>query len=142
MRETHTFGHMEPGIVYTQRRAAYLVVVSDEGKVAMVRGRQSYFLPGGGAELGETPEETITREVLEELARSVRLLRKLGEAIQYFYAPADDRHYRMHASFFAGQFTDELCPEAEHELEWLPMTELGRACFHACHAWAVRQALK
>jgi 8-oxo-dGTP diphosphatase len=137
---TPTFGHPEPGIDYTERRAAYVVVIKDSRQVAMVRGRQNYFLPGGGCEPGEAPSETIIREVREELARDVTLIYKIGEAIQYFYAPSNDRHYRMHALFFAGEFTDETGGEAEHELEWLPLAEVERACFHACHAWAIRQA--
>jgi 8-oxo-dGTP pyrophosphatase MutT (NUDIX family) len=144
MAETSTFGSVEPGIDYTERRASYVVVVNTDGQVAMVRGRQNYFLPGGGSEPGEAPEDTIRREVREELARGVRLAGKVCEAIQYFDAPSDDRHYRMHAVFFAGEFTDEPCDggegEAEHSLEWLPLINAERNCFHASHAWAIRQA--
>ena len=39
---------------------------------------------------GETPEETLVREVREELARSVRLVTKIGEAAQVFYALDED----------------------------------------------------
>ena len=141
MTETPTFGSVEPVIEYAERRAAYVVVFSAD-RVALVRGKQNYFLPGGGCELSEAPEETITREVREELARGIRLTRKLGDAVQYFYAPSDNMHYRMHAVFFAGEFTDELFDtDAEHEPEWLPVSDVERACFHPCHAWAVRQAL-
>ena len=94
---------------------------------------------------GEAAEDTVAREVREELARGVRLDRKLGEVTQYFYAASDDRHYKMHAVFFAGEFADEMsgagCVSAEHELYWLPITEVEEACFHACHAWAVRQVV-
>ncbi|HYH86252.1 MAG TPA: hypothetical protein VEX60_12425 [Pyrinomonadaceae bacterium] len=72
----------------------------------------------------------------------MRLTRKVGEAVQYFYSAADKRHYRMHATFFAGEFADEARVGAcEHELHWLPATEAERSCFHACHAWAVRSEL-
>jgi 8-oxo-dGTP pyrophosphatase MutT (NUDIX family) len=134
------FGSPEPNAHYTDRRAAYIVIVTD-GKVATVKSQQKYFLPGDGSLPGEAPEETVAREVREELARRVGQLRGLGEAIQYFYSPADDRHYKMRASFFAGQFTDEPCEgPGEHGLHWLPLTEAEQAWFHACHAWAVRQA--
>ncbi len=140
MAETLIFGSPEPDVQYTERRAAYVVIINDEGEVAMVRGRQKHFLPGGGSLSGEAPEDTAIREVHEELARSVRLIRKLGEAIQCFYSTADDRHYKMLAVFFAGEFTNEPCDgTGEHELYWLPIKEAELACFHACHAWAVRQ---
>ncbi len=140
MDETLIFGSPEPNVQYIERRAAYVVIINDDGEVAMVRGRQKHFLPGGGSLPGETPEDNAIREGHEELARNVRLIRKLGEAIQYFYSAADDRHYKMPAAFFAGEFTDEPCDgTGEHELYWLPITEAEQACFHACHAWAVRQ---
>jgi ADP-ribose pyrophosphatase YjhB (NUDIX family) len=140
MAEALIFGAPEPSVAYTERRAAY-VVIKHSDLVALVKGRDKHFLPGGGSLLGEGPEETIAHEVAEELARGTRLLRKLGEATQYFYAAADDRHYRMQATFFSGEFTAQLTGRTgEHELLWLPIAEIEQVCFHACHAWAVRLA--
>ena len=140
MAAQHHFGRRESHVRYTLRRAAYVVVRAGD-RVAMVKSGTKHFLPGGGSGPCETPEETVVREVSEELARGVRLLCKIGEAVQYFYADADDRHYRMLAHFFTGEFTDEPSAGApEHELVWLPVRQAEHACFHACHAWAVRQA--
>lgn len=142
MTQALIFGSPEPDVQYTERRAAYVVIINDN-RVAMVAFRQKYFLPGGGSLPDEAPEATAMREVSEELARSLRLVRKFGEAIQYFYADADDCHYKMQATFFAGEFTDEPCGGAgEHELHWLPLSQAEQACFHACHAWAVRALSK
>src|SRR2546423_1020358 len=104
----------------------------------MVGSKQKHFLPGGGSMPGEAPEETGVREVHEELARGVRLLRSLGEATQYFYSADDDRHYEMLATFFAGDFTDDVYGgSGEHQLDWLSIRETDRQCFHE---WAVHQA--
>jgi 8-oxo-dGTP pyrophosphatase MutT (NUDIX family) len=139
MLEVPIFGTPELNVQYTERRAAYLVVIND-GLVAMVRSRQTHFLPGGGSNPGESMEETVMREVQEELAQGVRLLRRIGEAIQYFYSAADDRHYKMLATFFAGEFTGDAGESpGEHELEWIPLAMIEQACFHECHAWAARQ---
>lgn len=141
MAKALIFGSPESNVQYAERRAAYVVIVTDDGKVAMVKGREKHFLPGGGSLPGEAPEETALREVEEELARSVRLIRTLCDAIQYFYSAADDRHYKMLATFFAGEFTGEPRGSGgEHELHWLPISEAEQACFHPCHAWAVSQA--
>jgi 8-oxo-dGTP diphosphatase len=135
------FGHAEPQVQYTERRAAYVVIIIDDGRVALVKGQQKYFLPGGGSLPDETAEATIAREVAEELARGVRLTRKLGDALQYFYAATDGRHYKMQATFFAGELTDEAgSATGEHELHWLPLSDAEQACFHACHAWAISTA--
>ena len=133
------FGSAEPNVQYSERRAAYVVITRD-GKVALVKSGQKHFLPGGGSLPGETPEATVVREVHEELSRPMRLLHRLGEATQYFYSADDDRHYKMLAVFFAGEFTDKAYIGAgEHQMDWLPVTEVAQACFHECHAWAVHQ---
>jgi 8-oxo-dGTP pyrophosphatase MutT (NUDIX family) len=133
------FGSRAPGVKYTERRAAYVVIFGDAATlstVATVESHQKHLLPGGGSLAGEAPEDTIVREVREELARGVRLTRRLGEVVQYFYSDADERHYKMPATFFAGEFTGDA---GEHELRWLSIDDVARACFHECHAWAVAQ---
>jgi 8-oxo-dGTP pyrophosphatase MutT (NUDIX family) len=140
MTQPAIFGAPERNVQYCERRAAYLVVIRD-AKVAMVGSGQKYFLPGGGSMPDENPQETVVREVREELALGVRLLRSLGEATQYFYSVDDDRHYQMQAVFFAGEFTDAVDGgTGEHQLDWLSVREMDRSCFHECHAWAVRLA--
>ncbi len=86
-----TFGARLEGVAYTERPAAYAVVAGENSTVAAVRGTAGMIgLPGGGSLPGETPEQTLVREVREELARSVRLVRRIGEATQFFYAADDD----------------------------------------------------
>ena len=141
MADALVFGSPKPNVEYKERRAAYVVIIVDD-HVATVKFRRQHFLPGGGSLSDESPEETIVREVSEELARRVRLTRSIGEAIQYFYADADDQHYKMRAAFFAGEFASEPCDgTGEHELSWLPVTKVEQFCFHSCHAWAVQEAL-
>jgi 8-oxo-dGTP diphosphatase len=140
MTDALIFGSPEPNVQYTERRAAYVVITAADGRVAVVKSGQKFFLPGGGSLPDEIPEDTAVREVQEELARRLRLIRRIGEATQYFYADADDRYYRMRAVFFRGEFTDESCGgTGEHELYWLPVLEVEHNCFHACHAWAIRR---
>ena len=133
------FGARLDGVTYTERPAACAVIHGDNSTVGAVRGTAGMIgLPGGGSLPGETPEETLVREVREELARSVRLVRKIGEATQFFYAADDDCHYKMLGVFFLAEFPDEPNGQGEHELFWLPLAEAG-ALFHESHAWAARQ---
>lgn len=140
MNEEFIFGSQTPNVSYTERQAAY-VVITNNGKFAAVKPQEKYFLPGGGSLLGETSEGTVVREVSEGLARNVRLVRKIGEVVQYFYSAADDRYYKMRATFFAGEFTDELRGngKGENELCWLSKAEAEQAFFHECHAWVTHQ---
>jgi 8-oxo-dGTP diphosphatase len=135
--DTVVFGSPTPGLSYTERPAAYVVVMNSVGMVAVVHGKRGYFLPGGGSLPNEAPEETVLREVREELARGIRILRRLGEAVQYFSAEA--QHFKMHAVFFAAEFTDEPSGCGEHELHWLQMAQAEGEFFHESHVWAIRQ---
>jgi len=75
-----TFGKQLEELAYTERPAAYAVVAGENGSVAAVRGAAGMIgLPGGGSLPGKTPEETLAREVCEELARGIRLASKIGE---------------------------------------------------------------
>jgi 8-oxo-dGTP diphosphatase len=142
MAEIVTFGACQPGVTYAARPAAYAVVAGVNCTVAAVKGRSGkFFLPGGGCLPGETAEETVRREVREELARSVRLIGTIGAATQYFYAAGEDCHYRMLAVFFLAEFTDDPAEKGEHELFWLSTAEAEEAFFHESHGWAVRRSL-
>jgi 8-oxo-dGTP pyrophosphatase MutT (NUDIX family) len=142
MSETATFGHRLEGVSYVDRPAAYVVVAGANDTVAVVKGKGGMIgLPGGGSLPGETAEETVRREVREELARGVRLIRTIGSAVQFFYSADDDCHYRMSAVFFLAGFPDDPTGRGEHDLFWLPLAEAEKALFHQCHAWAVRQGL-
>jgi 8-oxo-dGTP diphosphatase len=79
------FGEPPAGVSCVERPAAYVCVFDAEGQVAVVLSDGRCFLPGGGSLPDETPEQTIRREVREELAREIRLLQPLGTAIQYFH---------------------------------------------------------
>lgn len=130
-----TFGTFDPNVAYTERIAAYVVIRSPDGSIASVKGRTAYFLPGGGRECDETPEETVHREVREELGRTIRLTDLIGEAIQYFFASSDNCHYKMHAMFFTAEFTDYE-GIGEDTLFWLSLPLQASTFFHDSHAWA------
>lgn len=61
------------------------------GKRLNAHGAGSYALPGGHLEFGETPEQCVTREVLEETGLKVSYVRFLTATNDYM--PADGKHY-------------------------------------------------
>ena len=117
------------------RRAAY-VVVRLGGSVAFVKHRSMYFLPGGESAAGESPSETVVREVGEELSCEISVDREIGTAVQYFYSSDDKVHYRMEATFFTGNFKTE----PRGQICWLSDDDLKDRLFHECHGWAVDRA--
>jgi 8-oxo-dGTP diphosphatase len=72
---------------------AAAVIVNDEGGVLLVKqtyGRLNWELPGGAAEVGESPDETALREVREEAGLVVAALHLTG---YYHDAEADFLHF-------------------------------------------------
>jgi len=137
--DTVTFGVPVAGVTYEQRRAAYAVIRNSVGAVAAVHVPAGYWLPGGGMLPGETPEETVVREVREELGCPLHLVCKIGEAVQYFFAAAEGRYYAMQAVFFRAELVEGPRGSAEYKLCWLNVSPPGPWFFHACHDRAVRQ---
>lgn len=86
--------------------------------------------------VGETPEQTIAREVLEELGRQVKLHHELGQAIQFFYAGDEECWYKMAACFFAAELQGEADGHGEYEIQWVDPILKRSDFFHECHVWA------
>ena len=138
------FGKPPPGVVYRDRMAAYAVITNPDGAVAVVsvnfRGREAFWLPGGGMLDGESPKHTVAREVWEELGREVKLYRTIGQAIQFFYAADDDCWYKMMAYFFVAELQRAPAGYSEFELQWVNPTLHKSDFFHECHVWAALDA--
>ncbi len=136
--EIPEFGTVNPDIEVVPRLAAYALVRDSGGRFLVVRAAPGLFLPGGGAETGESVESTVVREVLEEAAIEIVIDRHVGRAIQHFVA--EQAQYRMTADFFTASVTSESPEPGEHPVLWLHAGELSGQLYHECHEWAVRRA--
>jgi 8-oxo-dGTP diphosphatase len=70
------------------------VILDIDGGVLLVKqtyGRLSWELPGGGAEAGESPDDTVLRGVQEETGLAVAVLHLTG--YYYYDAAADFLHF-------------------------------------------------
>jgi 8-oxo-dGTP pyrophosphatase MutT (NUDIX family) len=79
------------------------VVIVENGRVALIErvrdGRTYFVFPGGGVEVGETPENAAVREAEEELGVYV----KLGDLINVAYGDGREQRYYL-ASISGGTF--------------------------------------
>ena len=141
MTDEHVFGRPPAGAAVVMRPAAYAIVRDATGRVAVVEEDSGLFLPGGGREPGETPEDNVLREVREEVGCGLRILRRLGEAVQYCRAHDRGGWYETRAVFFAGAFVGEP-GTGGCALSWLAPDVARARLHHSSHAWAVTLPLE
>jgi 8-oxo-dGTP pyrophosphatase MutT (NUDIX family) len=99
----------------------------ENGRVlcARSRGRDTFFLPGGKREPGESDEQALAREIREEL--SVTL--DVGQRLHVFEAQAHGQPegVLVRMTCYTGDYTGELRPAAEiEEIAWLAYEDRDR----------------
>src|SRR5262249_31540493 len=129
-----------------QRPSACAIIANDVGQVALVRTARGVFLPGGGIEAGETAEEAVLREVMEECRLDIRLdirrLSRLPGAVQLVYSPTQLTYFEKASAFCAAvaERQGEGPPETGHELLRVGPGEAATLVSHESHRWALRRS--
>ena len=91
----------------------------DKGKILGTRsyGKAKYYIPGGKRDPGETDEETLTREIMEELSVSV-----IPDTIEYigtFSAQADGKKEGIEVKMTCYKAKYEGALQASNEIQEL-----------------------
>lgn len=75
---TFNDNNFEP-IDYLDRPTVKAIILNEQNEVLLFSGG----LPGGGVEDGETSQEALARELMEEIGATVSITKKLGNVIAY-----------------------------------------------------------
>lgn len=108
------------------RKAGGVVIKDRRFLITRSAGKDIFVAPGGKLEPGETAEQALVREMMEELQVEVNsdTLEELGT----FYAQAagnEDKKLEMKV-FMIHDFTGELAPSSEvEEMKWIDTTSTG-----------------
>jgi 8-oxo-dGTP diphosphatase len=134
------FGERVLGCPYVVRPSAYALVRNSEMLIAVVRTSSGHFLPGGGLERGEDPEQAMVRETFEECGLVVSVVGVVGRAVEIVYSAAERTCFEKHCTFGEARL-QEATPRGEvgHELMWLTAPEAASRLSPGSHRWAVRQ---
>jgi 8-oxo-dGTP diphosphatase len=134
------FGERIPGQDYRPRPGAYAVIIDEHGRLALFHKKDRYFLPGGGIEPGETPEDGLSREVREEIGWTVAIIRRIGEATQYVVTKKE-AHFAIQGTYFEARLLQQIGQpeEPDGELVWLPQQEAIARLPRQSDAWAIAQ---
>ena len=110
------------------------IVLIEDGKVALIerhRAGLDYFVfPGGGVDVGESPEQAAVREAMEELGVEVRIKQKVAvihfdQSTQVYFLV--DRISGEFGSGTGEEFTDADPDHPEEGIYipiWMPIDEL------------------
>jgi 8-oxo-dGTP diphosphatase len=135
-----TFGARVAGEVYVVRPSAYAVIPNEKGDVATVLTPLGPFLPGGGIEAGETPEEAVVREAREECGLLVRTDGEIARAIQFSYSKTERCYFEKRIVFLRAIVEGTTAAlEEDHELVWLPPATAAARMWHESHGWVLRR---
>jgi 8-oxo-dGTP diphosphatase len=132
------FGERLQGETYVVRPSAYAIIENEEGEVATVLTPLGPFLPGGGIEAGETPEEAVVREAREEAGLLVRPSGEVARAIQFSYSKTERCYFEKRIVFLRAILEGTTAAlEDDHELVWLTPETAAERMWHESHAWVL-----
>jgi 8-oxo-dGTP diphosphatase len=140
MNSKPVFGKIEENIKYKLRKAVYAIILNNEmDEVFSVKTKNNhYFLPGGGIEKDESPEDALFRELIEETGYAIKVQSKIGEAVRFFHS-LNNAPIQNDAAFYFAQLEEKIkVPIAhDHSTEWVRIEEIDRYFVHEHHIWAV-----
>ena len=125
---------------YSDREGAYFIVIK-ENRIGVIKTPKGYFLLGGGIDEGESHEQALKRECLEEAGYTVNIKQKLCSAETYTKHPKIG-YFHPIQTYYIGELIEKVqVPiESDHEFMWVEYEQLKGKMFAEMQNWAIEQA--
>jgi len=138
------FGSPRPGRDHKPRPGAYAVVFDRDGRLLVVEEDGRLYLPGGGLDPGETPEQALAREFVEETGYTIAIRGELGRANEYVADETPNTAFNKHCFFFTVTLTGGTAVPAiaSNKPSWMDLAEALKKLNNEAHRWAVGQAIE
>jgi 8-oxo-dGTP pyrophosphatase MutT (NUDIX family) len=136
------FGVRTQDVEYVLRPGGYVIVHNDKDEIAVARVNGCCFLPGGGQNDGESPEDAAVRETFEECGLRIGNLLRIGIADELVHARQEHSHFRKRCTFMTAELNGAIGHgEGDHELIWLPMAAALGMLTQESQRWAVGEVI-
>ena len=136
-----TFGEKRENVTYQPRYGVYAVIPNPEKKqIVLVQAPNgAWFLPGGEIEAGEDHQETLKRELIEELGFTAEIGTYYGQADEYFYSRHRDTYYYNPAYLYEAISFQEVQKPLEdfNHIAWFPIDEAIEKLKRGSHKWGI-----
>ena len=117
-------------------------IILNDGKILAMKDERSpyYYLPGGRVQLGETAENAVIRECLEEFNANPKIIRPLWLNQAFFTEVVNGLRYHEICIYFLmdisetdilsrGETFSFMEGSRKHTYEWLPFEKLEETYF-------------
>lgn len=101
------------------------------------------FLVGGGIDEGESPENALLRESIEETGHRIKIIKTIGEVQRHWVStkyPNDSQHNI--AILYACELLEKVAEPVEEEtMCWVDFNDLEKYLMHEHHLYLIKQHL-
>jgi 8-oxo-dGTP diphosphatase len=110
------------------RVSAYVIIIK-ASEVLLIKNKTEvlYDVIGGGIEFGESLEEALSREVMEEAGATVKLGQLVHAEVGWFYRRDNKQFYQTLQLFYRAEVVGELVQPTDPDIDqvfWVPFAEL------------------